>query len=72
MVVLQPERTLDPKALIEFLIPRMPRFMVPRFVEIIDRLPQTATMRVRKVELRETGVNDDTWDREAAGIDVPR
>ena len=50
----------------------MPRFMVPRFVEIRDSLPKTeATMRIQKVKLREDPLNDATWDREAAGIEVP-
>jgi crotonobetaine/carnitine-CoA ligase len=72
-VVAVPGAELDPGALIEFLIPRMPRFMVPRFVELVDALPKTeATLRVQKVKLREHALNDNTWDREAAGIVVPR
>jgi crotonobetaine/carnitine-CoA ligase len=64
---------LTPEALIEFLIPRMPRFMVPRFVEFVDEFPRTeATMRVQKVKLRAEALNDRTWDREAAGIVVPK
>jgi crotonobetaine/carnitine-CoA ligase len=64
---------LDPADLVRFLIPRMPRFMVPRYVEVVDELPKTdATQRVRKVELRRDALNDRTWDREAAGIELPR
>ena len=66
-------QTIDPKELIEFLIPTMPRFMIPRYVEVVDALPKTPTMRVRKVELRaDTGVGAGVWDREAAGIELPR
>lgn len=44
---------------------RMTRFMVPRFVELIDALPKTeATERVIKAELRRRGVGPNTWDRE--------
>jgi crotonobetaine/carnitine-CoA ligase len=57
--------------LIEFLFPRMPRFMVPRYIEFVDELPKTPTDRVRKKELRERGVGQRTWDREAAGVEVP-
>jgi crotonobetaine/carnitine-CoA ligase len=65
--------TINPSALIRDLVASMPGFMVPRYVEIMDALPVTdATLRVRKVELRERGVTDLTWDREAAGIQVPR
>ena len=46
----------------------MPRFMLPRYVEVVDDLPRTeASMRVRKHELRNQGVTAATWDREAAG-----
>jgi crotonobetaine/carnitine-CoA ligase len=66
-VVVQPGETLDPSELIEFLTPRMPRFMIPRYVEVIDGLPKTeATFRTRKVELRAEPLGGNTWDREAA------
>jgi crotonobetaine/carnitine-CoA ligase len=65
--------TIDPKELIEFLIPTMPRFMIPRYVEVVDALPKTPTMRVRKVELRaDSGVGAGVWDREAAGVQLPK
>ena len=72
-VVVTDGAEFDPGELIRFLIPLMPRFMVPRFVEAVDALPKTeATMRVQKVKLREAPLNDRTWDREAAGIQVPK
>ncbi|MEY2566706.1 MAG: carnitine-CoA ligase [Actinomycetota bacterium] len=76
VVVPAPGASLDPAALIEFLIPTMPRFMIPRYVEVVDALPKTPTMRVRKVELRagdaDSVFGDGVWDREAAGIELPR
>jgi crotonobetaine/carnitine-CoA ligase len=72
-VVVAPGAELTPEELIEYLIPKMPRFMVPRFVEIVDGLPKTeATMRTQKAKLRENALNDNTWDREAAGVVVPK
>ena len=45
----------------------MPRFMLPRYVEVVDDLPRTeASMRVRKHEIRARGVTDHTYDREKA------
>ena len=41
-VVPQPGRTLDPEALIDFLEPRMARFMVPRYIDIAESLPKDA------------------------------
>jgi crotonobetaine/carnitine-CoA ligase len=67
-----PGETLDAETLIRWLIPRAPRFMIPRYVEFIDALPLTPTQKVQKTLLRETGVGPATWDREAAGIELPR
>ncbi|GJL88054.1 MAG: ATP-dependent acyl-CoA ligase [Minwuia thermotolerans] len=74
MIVVEPVagRSIDARALIEFLIPRMAHFMVPRFVRVIDALPKTPTLKVQKIKLREAGVTEDTFDREAAGIRVKR
>jgi crotonobetaine/carnitine-CoA ligase len=73
VVVRHPDQALSEVELIEFLVPRMPRFMIPRYIEFVDALPKTdATFRVRKVELREQLVSERTWDREAAGIQLPK
>jgi crotonobetaine/carnitine-CoA ligase len=62
---------LTHEELIEFLVPRMPRFMVPRYVEFVAALPKTeGTLRTRKFELRQAALNERTWDREAAGVRV--
>lgn len=63
---------LDFAELVEYLAERMPHFTVPRFYELIDELPKTPTMRVRKHVLRERGNTEATWDREAAGLHVSR
>ena len=43
----------------------MTRFMVPRYVELIEAFPKTeATERIIKAKLRERGVGPRTWDRE--------
>ncbi len=63
---------VDPAELIHFLAERMPHFMVPRYLRILDDLPKTPTEKVRKHVLRGEGVTEDTWDREAVGIDIRR
>ncbi len=68
----RPGEGLDPEALVRWLIPRMPRFMVPRYVEIIDAMPLTPTQKIRKAVLRDSGAHDGVWDRETAGVEVPR
>ena len=45
---------------------RMARHMVPRYVDLVDRLPRTPTEKVEKAALRRRGVTPTTWDGEAA------
>ncbi len=68
----KPGRTVDPRALIEFLIPRLAYFMVPRYVRVVDEIPRTETNKARKVVFRDQGVTEGTWDRERAGITLHR
>lgn len=73
VVVVKAGASFDPADLVDFLVPRVPRFMVPRYIEVVESFPKTeATLRVRKHVLREDALNEATWDREAAGIVVPR
>ena len=65
-------QSVDPAELLSFLLPRMPHFMVPRYVRVLPQLPKTPTQKVQKNLLRDDGVTPDTWDREAAGIRVRR
>ena len=64
VVSLRPGATLTPEELHDYLVPRMPSFMVPRYIEIRGDLPKTPTQKVRKDVLREDGVGAATWDRE--------
>jgi crotonobetaine/carnitine-CoA ligase len=42
----------------------MAKFMVPRYIELMDSLPKTPTEKVEKHRLSEAGVTPTTWDRE--------
>jgi crotonobetaine/carnitine-CoA ligase len=63
---------VDPEELIRYLEPRMAYFMIPRYIEIVDALPKTATGKIQKFELRQAGVSERTWDRVAAGVKLER
>ena len=56
-------RTIDPQAVVEFLEPRLPRFMIPRYIRLVDALPKTPTAKVEKHVLRDIGLTPDCWDR---------
>lgn len=67
-----PGRTIDHENLARFLIERMPYFMVPRYVRVMEELPKTPSAKVLKADLRAEGITADTWDREKAGLRVRR
>ncbi len=73
MVVIVADGTApNPEVLTHWMAERMPYFMVPRFIRFVDSLPKTPTERVQKNALRHEGVTEDTWDRDAAGVEVRR
>lgn len=67
-----PGQAIDCHALAEFLIEKMPYFMVPRYFRILEELPKTPSAKVMKADLRKEGITSDTFDREAAGLRVRR
>jgi crotonobetaine/carnitine-CoA ligase len=73
VVTLKPGRQLAPAELLAFLVPRMPYFMVPRFVRFVAELPKTPTLKIEKHVLRREGLSaPGVWDRESAGIKLGR
>jgi carnitine-CoA ligase len=70
--VLQPDARLDAAELCEWCAERVPYFAIPRYIEFRDDLPRNPVGRVLKYQLRDEGVTDATWDREAAGVTFQR
>ncbi|WBX85355.1 AMP-binding protein [Sphingosinicella microcystinivorans] len=64
-LTLHPGQSLEPVDLMRHCLRQMARFMVPRYVRILESLPKTPTERVQKYALRAEGVTADTYDREA-------
>ena len=62
----------DPAELLTYLLPRLPRFMMPRYIVAADDLPKTPTEKVRKHQLRERDPEPNLWDRVVAGFELPR
>ena len=68
-VVSEPGSVVDESVLIDFLVDRVPKFAIPRYVEVIEELPTTqATFRVQKNKLRERGPGPTTFDRMQSGV----
>lgn len=54
--------SFDPARLVEWCRPRMARFKVPRYVEIVEEFPRSATKReVERHKLASLG-RADAWD----------
>lgn len=62
-LVLNPGDEFDPAAFWDFLGAQLPRFMVPRYVEVMDDLPRTMTLKVNKDILRADSLNARTRQR---------
>ena len=71
-VVLRQAASVTEFELTSFCEVRMPHFAVPRYLEFLDALPATENGKIQKYKLRERGVTDTTWDREAAGYQLRR
>jgi crotonobetaine/carnitine-CoA ligase len=67
-IVLNPGAKLEFPELIAWCDERMAPHMVPRYLEVMEALPQTPSEKVKKKELREMGVTPQTWDRQKAGV----
>lgn len=62
----------QPEALLDFCVPRMPYFAVPRYIEYVEEIPTTPTAKIQKNKLRDRGLSAAAWDREDAGYVVRR
>ena len=71
-IVLRAGARLAEVELMRFCETRMAYFCVPRYVDFIDQLPVTENGKVQKFKLRERGITQTTWDREAAGYKLAR
>ncbi|WP_081821475.1 AMP-binding protein [Rhodococcus sp. UNC23MFCrub1.1] len=73
-LIIKPGRDLEPAALVSWCEGRMSYFMVPRFVELRDEMPRTASGKLQKHWLRSHAQNnlDSLWDRVKEGVEVNR
>lgn len=71
-VVFKDGQSATPEELIEWCDDRMPYFMVPRYLELVDELPKTSNEKIQKKKLRDRGNTDQTWDRNESDVSVTK
>jgi len=71
-VVLKPGESMTPEELLDYCQGKMAYFMVPRFIDFIDALPKSEVHRTLKQMLKDKGVTETTYDREATGYEVKK
>ena len=64
VAVLKANATLACGELQSWLSERLPRFMMPRYIEFLDTLPRTGTNKVEKHRLVQQGLGAGAWDAE--------
>ena len=62
-VVLEPDAAVSAEELWAFADVQLPAFAIPRYIRFLDQLPKTPSEKIRKIELREQGVDGQTNDR---------
>lgn len=65
VAVRKPGAALDAAQLYAWLRERLPRFMLPRYIEFLDALPRGGTDKVDKRKLLEQGLGATVWDAQA-------
>jgi crotonobetaine/carnitine-CoA ligase len=62
VAVLKAGAVLAPAELFAWLRERLPKFMLPRYIEFVDELPRTGTSKVEKRALQQQGLSPGAWD----------
>ncbi|NUR97795.1 MAG: AMP-binding protein [Kribbellaceae bacterium] len=66
LVVARPGTVLDPIELRGFLARDLPKYALPRFIEIVNSLPKTPSERIAKGIVKERGIGPTAFDAEAS------
>jgi len=69
-VVIAPREgeTLDFQQVIGFCEENMPKFMVPRYIEMLESIPKLPNEKVDKEKLKKEGLTPKTWDAEVGDL----
>jgi crotonobetaine/carnitine-CoA ligase len=72
VITLSEGAEFDPVAILRHVYDRLPYFMVPRFIQVVEQLPKTQTLRVQKQALRVSDGTMQVWDCEVHGFRITR
>ena len=64
-------RRLEHAEVIAFCRDNMPKFMVPRYVEIVAEVPKLGNQKIDKAGLKKAGLTPATWDVETGALLKP-
>ncbi len=71
-VVLRPGERLTPEEWLDFCQDKLANFMIPRFIDFVEKLPKSEVHRIMKRFLKDQGVTETAYDREKAGYEIPK
>ena len=67
-VVLKLGETMIAEEILEYCEGKLATFQIPRFLEFVDKLPKSEVHRIMKRYLKDQGVSENTYDREAGSF----
>jgi len=70
-IVLRDGASVAPLQLAQHCEALLPRFAVPRYIDLVSKLPRTENGKVQKYKLRERGITPTCWDRTPATARKP-
>lgn len=71
-IVLKPGEAMTAEELLDFCQGKMAYFMIPRYIDFVDKLPKSEVHRIMKRFLKERGVTAKTYDRERTDYKIKR
>jgi len=73
-VVVSPRdgRALTHDAVMTYCRENLPKFMLPRYIEIVPEVPKLGNQKIDKVALKQAGINTGTWDASTGELTVDR
>ena len=61
-IVVESKKSFDFDKLVEYCLQIMPKFAVPRFIQITDALPKTSSGKLSKAIFRNEGLSVEAFD----------